>query len=121
MSLSARDQRTLSCIADELAASDPKLASVLTVFNRLTRGEQMPARQHIAGTRREAGRLHRSRGRTRKRRRQRRTVRVAWPAMAWILVTAVLITVALVLNHIGHGTDGRWRCTQSWQFTCARR
>ena len=34
---------TLSCIADELAASDPKLASTLAVFNRLTWGEEMPA------------------------------------------------------------------------------
>lgn len=86
MSLSAREERTLSCIADKLAVSDPKLASILAVFNRLTRGEQMPARQHVGGIRREAGRLRRSRGRTWKRRCQRRTVRVAWLAItAWIL------------------------------------
>jgi hypothetical protein len=36
MSPSSREQRILSCIADELAASDPKLASTLAVFNRLT-------------------------------------------------------------------------------------
>jgi hypothetical protein len=119
VSLSAWEQRTLSCIADELAASDPKLASVLAVFNRLTRGEQMPARQHVGGIRREVGRLRRSCGRTWKRRCQRRTHTVAWPAIAWILITAALITVALVLSHIGHGTDGRWRCTQSWEVTCA--
>ena len=37
VSLSAHEQRTLSGIADELAASDPKLASILSVFNRLTK------------------------------------------------------------------------------------
>ena len=45
MSLSAHEQRTLRRIADELAASDPELASILGVFNRLAWGEAMPARQ----------------------------------------------------------------------------
>lgn len=49
MSPSSWEQRTLSCIADELAASDPKLASTLAVFNRLTWGEKMPARQRPDG------------------------------------------------------------------------
>ena len=110
MSLSAWEQRTLSCVADELAASDPKLASILAVFNRLTCGEQMPARQHADGIRPEAGHLRRNRRRTWKRRGQRRTVRVAWLAIAvWILISAALITVALVLS-----------CTQSQPVTCAR-
>jgi hypothetical protein len=108
VSLSALEERTLNRIADKLAASDPTLASILAVFNGLARGEQMPARQHVGGIRREAGRLRRSRGRTRKRRCQRRTVRVAWLAIAaWIFITAALVTVALVLSHTGHGTDGR--------------
>src|SRR6476660_9805931 len=78
VSLSSWEQRTLSCIADELAASDPKLASILAVFNRLTRGEAMPARQHAGGIRREVGRSHRSRRHTWKHRCQVcLTVRVA--------------------------------------------
>ena len=123
VSLSAWEQRTLSCVADELAASDPKLASILAVFNRLTSGEAMPAHQHAGGIRREVGhRSRRSRRHTWKRRRQVcLTVGVAWPAIAWILITAALITGALVLSHIGHGPDGRWRCTQSWPVTCAGR
>jgi hypothetical protein len=121
VSLSAWEQRTLSSIADELAGSDPRLASILAVFNRLTRGEAMPARQHAGRIRREAGRSRRNRSHTWKRRRVYLTVRVAWPAIAWILIAAALITAALVLSHIGHGPDGRWRCAQSWPVTCAGR
>ena len=47
MSLSAREQHALDCIADELSGTDPKLASMLTAFTRLTAGEEMPARESI--------------------------------------------------------------------------
>jgi hypothetical protein len=57
MSPSSWEQRTLSSLADELAASDPKLASTLAAFNRLTWGEEMPACQHADGIRREHGSL----------------------------------------------------------------
>ena len=108
VSLSAHEQRTLSGIADELAASDPKLASILSVFNRLTWGEELPIRQDADKRRRpESGHSRRSRGRTRKQRRPRRTTRVAWCAIAaWILIGAALITVGIMLSHIGHGADG---------------
>jgi Protein of unknown function (DUF3040) len=121
VSLSAHEQRILSCIADELAASDPKLTSTLAVFNRLTRGEELPARQDVDKSRRpEAGHSRRTRRRTWRHRRQRRTIRVAWPGIvAWILISAALITVTIALSHIGHGANGRWRCTQSWPVTCA--
>ena len=49
LSPSSWEQRTLSYIAGELAASDPKLASTSAAFNRLTWGEEMPARQHADG------------------------------------------------------------------------
>ena len=72
VSLSAHEQRTLSGIADELAASDPKLASILSVFNRLTRDEELPIRRDTDKSRhRESGRSRGSRGRTRKHRRNR--------------------------------------------------
>ena len=118
VSLSADEQRTLSVIADELAASDPKLASILSVFNRLTRGEELPARHDTAESRRrESGHLRRSRGRARK---HRRTTKVASRAIAaWILISAALITAGIMLSHIGHGADGRSRCTQSWTVSCA--
>jgi len=121
VSLSAHEQRTLSCIADELATSDPKLTSILAVFNRLTWGEEMPARQNADGSRRrEAVPSRRSHGRTWKQLRLRRTIGVAWPAFtAWILIGAALITVAIVLSHIGHGVDKHLICTQLRPATCA--
>jgi hypothetical protein len=122
VSLSAREQRTLSGITDELAASDPKLASILSVFNRLTLGEELPIRQDTdKNRRRESGHSRRSRERTRKHRRHRRTISVASRAIAaWILISVALITVGIILSHIGHGADGRLRCTQSLPVPCAR-
>jgi hypothetical protein len=45
MSLGVHERRTLSRAADQLAASDPELASMLRVFNRLAQDEATPARQ----------------------------------------------------------------------------
>lgn len=119
--LSTGEQRALSCIADELAASDPKLASMLGVFNRLSSGEEMPAGKRTGGSQqREAGHSHRTRRHARNRRLQPRIVKAAWPLLTWILISAVLITVAIVLSHIGHGSDGRWRCPQVWPTTCTQ-
>src|SRR5262249_52758167 len=50
VTLSARERRTLSCIADELADSAPELASFLSVFNRLTSGEELPQHRHASDT-----------------------------------------------------------------------
>jgi hypothetical protein len=110
--MSAGEQRTLSCVADELAVSDPKLASMLQVFNRLASDEEMPARRRAGGTQPEAGGLRRTRRRARKQRLLRRSVNVVWPVLTWMLLTAALITVAIVLSNIGHGSDGRWDCPQ---------
>lgn len=103
VNLSAREQQTLSRIADELTASDPKLASTLGIFNRLTSGEEMPARQHGgANGQQESGYPHRSHGRAWPRRRQHRTAK-AWSLVtAWVLVSVAAISVAVVLSHIGH-------------------
>ena len=45
MSLTEPETQALGCIADGLAGSDPRLASMLTIFSRLAAGEEMPARQ----------------------------------------------------------------------------
>lgn len=115
VTLSAGEQRTLSWIADELAASDPKLASMLEVFNRLMSDEEMPARQRAGGSRqREPDHSRRSGGRAWHRRGRRGTV-TAWHAMiTGTLITAVLVTVAIVLGHTGPGNAGRRYCAQSW-------
>ena len=118
--MSAGEQRTLSCVADELVASDPKLASMLQVFNRLASDEEMPARRRAGGSQQEAGGLRRTRRRARKRRLRRRSVNVVWHFLTWILLTAALITVAVVLSNIGHGSDGRLDCSQLWPTTCTQ-
>lgn len=111
--MSAGEQRTLSCVADELVASDPKLASMLQVFNRLASDEEMPARRRAGGSQQEAGGLRRTR-------RRARSVNAVWPFLTWILLTAALITVAVVLSNIGHGSDGRLDCSQLWPTTCTQ-
>src|SRR5260370_15618238 len=47
MSLSAWEQQSLDSIEDELAGSDPKLASLLATFARHASGEEMPVREKI--------------------------------------------------------------------------
>ena len=45
MSLNQLETQALGSIADGLAGSDPRLASMLTIFSRLAAGEDMPARE----------------------------------------------------------------------------
>ena len=45
MSLNQLQTQALGSIADGLAGSDPRLASMLTIFSRLAAGEEMPARE----------------------------------------------------------------------------
>ena len=45
MSLTEPETQALGSIADGLAGSDPRLASMLTIFSRLAAGEDMPARE----------------------------------------------------------------------------
>ena len=45
MSLTEPETQALGAIADGLAGSDPRLASMLTIFSRLAAGEDMPARE----------------------------------------------------------------------------
>lgn len=47
MGLSAQDQQALDAIEGSLADSDPRLASMLSTFSRLTADEEMPSRESI--------------------------------------------------------------------------
>jgi hypothetical protein len=47
MSLRAREQQALDSIEDGLSGADPKLASLLATFARLTAGEEMPVPEKI--------------------------------------------------------------------------
>jgi hypothetical protein len=55
MALAADEERALSRIEEELRRSDPKLATKLAMFNRLTRSEAMPERELLTAP----GRLRR--------------------------------------------------------------
>src|SRR5215467_10725011 len=45
MSFTELERQALGSIADGLAGSDPRLASMMNIFSRLAVGEDMPARQ----------------------------------------------------------------------------
>lgn len=106
VTLNDAEQRTLGRIADELAGSAPKLTSMLTVFNRLTSGEEMPGQPHTpcrhSGARRPGNRI-------RKR---------VWPitAVALTVVAAIVMTVLLTLT--GHGSGAHTSCLQPRPIVC---
>jgi hypothetical protein len=101
MSLSAHEQHALDGIATGLAHSDPRLASLMATFNRLTSGEAMPAGEKVLARR---GLLRRTRG---------LYARLGFQRVAlivWLVLGIVLVAVALALSH---GTNGR-ACTGTW-------
>jgi Protein of unknown function (DUF3040) len=108
MSLSAREQQALDFIEDRLAGSDPRLASLLATFARLTSDEDMPVREKI----RAAGRRD-THGLLRLFRLFRRPGFQRAAPLLWLLITFAMIAVALVLSG-GRGAT----CTRSWQVMC---
>ena len=121
MSLNAAEQRTLSCIADELADSAPKLTSMLTVFNRLTSGEEMPDHRQPGETGKdERHRSHAPRRRSGARRPRSHIRKRVWPitALALTVITAIVVTVLLMLT--SHGSGANTGCMQSWLLVCPR-
>jgi len=117
MSLSAWEQQALESIKNELAGSDPELAALLSAFNRLESGEEMPDREKTsAGPRRAYRRLRRTRWRFSLRRMCRRPgFPGAMLLLLWLLATAGMIAVALVLNAGGN----RGTCTEMAAMICA--
>ncbi len=89
LNLNERELRSLRRIAEELATSAPALMTLLTGFNRLAHGEEMPRRRPL-------GRL---------RRRVSTTVATRIFMGVWSFMTLAMITVALVLSHVGHGAE----------------
>jgi Protein of unknown function (DUF3040) len=101
MSLSAWEQQALDSIKDDLAGSDPQLASLLTTFTRLASAEEMPVQETIV-----SGRSRRMAGH----------VKLQWAVLLlWLLITVAMITVALTLSHGG----GQGTCTGSWPTLCS--
>jgi hypothetical protein len=113
MSLGAWERQALDSIADGLAGSAPGLASLLAIFGRLAAGEAMPVREKLQAlrqdrTRRRWGYPRRGNMRPDARRPGLGWQQAAWPLL-WLLVSAGLITVTMVLSRGGHSA-----CTQSW-------
>jgi hypothetical protein len=48
MRLCAREERLLGRLGEEVTCSDPRLASMMATFGRLTAGEPMPDREQLA-------------------------------------------------------------------------
>ena len=116
MSLNQLETQALGSIADGLAGSDPRLASMLTIFSRLAAGEDMPAREKTR-VRRGRPAAHRPRRARRYPRRgtavpqaRRRYPRLGWPQAMLVLgavISAALLTAALILTASGHNTCAR--------------
>jgi hypothetical protein len=124
MSLTELERQALGSIEHGLAGSDPWLASMLNIFSRLALGEEMPVREKIRARR---GRLaaHRPR-RARRHPRQgitlpqarRLCARLGWQQtmlLLWVVITAGLLAVALLLNTSGHNAS----CIQSIRTACS--
>jgi hypothetical protein len=121
MSLTERESQALGSIADGLAGSDPRLASMLNIFSRLAAGEEMPAREQIRirrgwpPARPRRARRHPRRGTARPHARPL-DARLGWPQamfLLWAVISAGLLAVALLLN-----TGGPKACVRSMGTAC---
>jgi len=119
--MSERERQALGSIEDGLAGSDTALASMLSIFSRLTSGEEMPAREKIQVRRRADHSPRRARRRphhgTALPRAHQLYLRLGWQQamlLVWAVVSAGLIAVALVLNARGHGA-----CTPLMGTVCS--
>jgi hypothetical protein len=111
MSLNEPEKQALGSIADGLAGSDPRLASMLNIFGRLAAGEEMPVREKIrvrrgrpAAHRRRRARRHPRPG-IAPRQTSRLYLRLGWQSamlLLWAVISAALLATALVLNTSGH-------------------
>jgi hypothetical protein len=126
MSLSEREQQALTFIGQGLADSDPKLASLLDTFTRLTLHEEMPAGEQIVTGSRSDRRLRRLRRRRRHPRLDRAYAlaghmrhRLSWKQsmlLLWLATALALIVVALVLSR----TSGKGSCARSCAVAAAQ-
>ena len=116
MSLTEPETQALGSIADGLAGSDPRLASMLTIFSRLAAGEEMPAREKTRVRRGRAAARRPRRARRYPRRGtafpqpRRRYPRPGWQRAMVVLgaaISAALLTAALALTASGHKTCAR--------------
>jgi hypothetical protein len=117
VSMSAHDRNELGAIEEELAASEPKLAAMLSTFSRLAAGEAMPGRERIEAGQpptviqsafglapRRPGPLRREASSSTRRHRL-----AGWVVVVWLAMSFALIAIAVALNQTG----ARASCTGS--------
>lgn len=114
MSLSSWEQQALESIKNGLTGSDPELAALLSVFNRLASDEEMPDREKTRAGSRRAFRRARWRAGLRRARRSLGVQGIVL-LLLWLLTTAALIAVALALGAVGNGGT----CTETAAMICA--
>jgi hypothetical protein len=116
MSLNQPETQALGSIADGLAGSDPRLASMLTIFSRLAAGEDMPAREKTRVRRRQPAARRPRRARRHPRRGtafpqpRRLHPRLGWQQAMLVRgagISAALLTAALALTASGPKTGAR--------------
>jgi hypothetical protein len=112
MGLSAWEQQVLDSIRDHLVSSHPALTARLAIFTRLTSDEEMPAREKIQPGSRPVARPS-SRPRLARRAYQRLGFQRA-ALLLWLVTSAALVSVALVVSHGGTQST----CTGSWATLC---
>ena len=116
MSFTELERQSLGSIADGLAGSDPRLASMLNIFSRLAAGEEMPARAKTRVRRgRPPARRHPRRGTALPQvgRLYPRLGRQQAILLLWAVTVAALLATALLLNTSGHNA-----CIQSIGTAC---
>jgi hypothetical protein len=123
MSLNPWERQSLESIQETLARTDPSLERLLVTFTRIASDERMPGHEDIRAGLRRVICYPRSRqgsliaGRIRRRIRQaRHRLSIRWMTpLVWLVTTAVLLAVALVLNHGG----AQQTCVEPWTAVCA--
>lgn len=101
MTLPARQQRILDGMAVSLQERDPRLASLFSIFTRLTRQEPMPRAEEMP-----PGRPAGLRGRPQPRGRQRPGRSAAWLRAIMIPVALAAVAAVLLLSLTTGSTRG---------------
>jgi hypothetical protein len=105
VSLNAKDRQALESIEARIAGSDPKLASMLDAFTRLTAGEEMPGQKSLHRSSAHAMRSWRTLRLARRRllgwSRWHRAWLLLW---LWLAISLALVAVAVVLSRASPGT-----------------
>jgi hypothetical protein len=118
MGLSAWEQQALDSIKSGIAGSDPELTALLSAFTQLASGEKMPDRADVsAGPPRFLRRIRHARWRCRLlRARQRMGFQKTALLSLWLLTTAALIAVVVILSTGGSQGD---TCAGTAAIACA--